>query len=469
MREGPFGDHTGFYSLADDYPALDVVAVTHRRDAIYPATVVGPPPVEDQWLGKATERLFLPMLQMIFPEIVDMAMPVEGVFHNLCLLSIKKEHPGQAKKVIHGLWGSGQMAQTKTLVVFDEDVDVQDVSQAAWRAFANVDVKRDLVIADGPVDVLDHAASHFAFGGKIGVDATRKWQRGGRARVAGGVRPPAGGRRPDGRALRAARPGRAAAAPPAHRAAARRLVDAAARRDAPVTVPLPGEARRGSAVRAMFDRIAPRYDLLNRVMTLKVDQAWRRRLLADLAPRDGEAMLDLCAGHDGRRRPRAPARARAAGRRRRLLASRCSARGVEKTGLPASQADAMALPFHAARFDLATVTFGMRNLELVRDRARRARARAPPRRPPRRPRVLPAGVDGLAPRPRRVQPARAAGARARSSRRTRRRTATSSRRWSGSPRAPSSRRRRGAPASATCAARRSSPACAGSSRRCGMT
>ena len=181
VREGPFGDHTGFYSLADDYPALDVVAVTHRKDAIYPATVVGPPPVEDQWLGKATERLFLPMLQLVFPEIVDMAMPVEGVFHNLCLLSIKKEHPGQAKKVIHGLWGSGQMAQTKTLVVFDEDVDVQDVPQAAWRAFANVDVKRDLVIADGPVDVLDHAAAHFAFGGKIGVDATRKWrEEGGR-------------------------------------------------------------------------------------------------------------------------------------------------------------------------------------------------------------------------------------------------------------------------------------------------
>ncbi len=181
VREGPFGDHTGFYSLADDYPALDVVAITHRRDAVYPATVVGPPPVEDQWLGKATERLFLPMLQMIAPEIVDMCMPVEGVFHNLCLLSIRKEHPGQARKVIHGLWGSGQMAQTKTLVVFDEDVDVQDVSGAAWRAFANVDVRRDLVLSEGPVDVLDHASAHFAFGGKIGVDATRKWvEEGGR-------------------------------------------------------------------------------------------------------------------------------------------------------------------------------------------------------------------------------------------------------------------------------------------------
>ena len=181
VREGPFGDHTGFYSLADDYPALDVVAITHRRDAVYPATVVGPPPVEDQWLGKATERLFLPLLQLVAPEIVDYCMPVEGVFHNLCLVSIKKEHPGQAKKVIHGLWGSGQMAQTKTLVVFDEDVDVQDVRQAAWRAFANVDVRRDLVVADGPVDVLDHAAAHFAFGGKLGIDATRKWvEEGGR-------------------------------------------------------------------------------------------------------------------------------------------------------------------------------------------------------------------------------------------------------------------------------------------------
>jgi 4-hydroxy-3-polyprenylbenzoate decarboxylase len=181
VREGPFGDHTGFYSLADDYPALEVAAITHRKDAVYPATVVGPPPVEDQWLGKATERLFLPLIQLIAPEIVDYCMPVEGVFHNLCLVSIKKEHPGQGKKVIHGLWGSGQMAQTKTLVVFDEDVDVQDVRQAAWRAFANVDVKRDLVLADGPVDVLDHAAVHFAFGGKLGIDATRKWvEEGGR-------------------------------------------------------------------------------------------------------------------------------------------------------------------------------------------------------------------------------------------------------------------------------------------------
>ncbi|MBI5069053.1 MAG: menaquinone biosynthesis decarboxylase [Deltaproteobacteria bacterium] len=174
VREGPFGDHTGYYSLADMYPALEVTAVCRRADAIYPATVVGPPPVEDQWMGKATERLFLPMLQMVFPEVVDMSFPVEGVFHNLCFLSIKKEFPGHAKKLMHGMWGSGQMSNTKTLVVFDDDVDVQDHAQCAWRAFANVDVKRDLVIVDGPVDVLDHASTAFALGGKIGVDATRK-------------------------------------------------------------------------------------------------------------------------------------------------------------------------------------------------------------------------------------------------------------------------------------------------------
>ncbi len=179
VREGPFGDHTGFYSLADDYPALEVAAVTMRRDPVYPATVVGPPPSEDVWLGNATGRLFLPMLQMVFPEIVDMAFPAEGVFHNLCLVSMRKEYPGHARKLMHGLWGSGQMASTKTLVVFDEDVDVQDASQAAWRALANVDAKRDLVVVDGPVDILDHAAPALGLGGKIGVDATRKWAEAG--------------------------------------------------------------------------------------------------------------------------------------------------------------------------------------------------------------------------------------------------------------------------------------------------
>jgi 4-hydroxy-3-polyprenylbenzoate decarboxylase len=191
VREGPFGDHTGFYSLADDYPALEVAAITHRKDAIYPATVVGPPPAEDLWMGFATARLFLPMLQLVFPEIVDMAFPAAGVFHNLCLVSMRKEYPGQAKKLMHGLWGSGQMANTKTLVVFDEDVDVQDEAQAAWRALANVDARRDLVVVEGPVDILDHSAPQLALGAKIGVDATRKWtEEGGRQWPEPCVHPP---------------------------------------------------------------------------------------------------------------------------------------------------------------------------------------------------------------------------------------------------------------------------------------
>ena len=181
--------------------------------------------------------------------------------------------------------------------------------------------------------------------------------------------------------------------------------------DPPVTVPLPGEAQRGSAVRAMFDRIAPRYDLLNRVMTLKVDQAWRRRLLARPRAAGRRGAARPVRRDDGRRRPRPPARARAQRSSAPTSRSRCSRRGVEKTGLPASQADAMALPFHAARFDLATVTFGMRNLDPYEVGLAELARVLKPRRPPRRPRVLPAGVDGLALRPRRVQPARAPGAR----------------------------------------------------------
>ncbi len=191
VREGPFGDHNGYYTLPDDYPALDVTCITRRRDAIYPATVVGPPPMEDLWLGRATERLFLPLLQTVFPEVVDMSFPAEGVFHNLCFVSMRKEYPGHAKKLMHGLWGSGQMANTKTLVVFDEDVDVHDHSQCTWRTFANVDAKRDLVVVEGPVDVLDHAAPAFGLGAKVGVDATRKWaEEGGREWPEPCVHPP---------------------------------------------------------------------------------------------------------------------------------------------------------------------------------------------------------------------------------------------------------------------------------------
>ena len=172
--EGPFGDHTGYYTPPDDYPVLHITAVTHRRNAIYPATVVGPPPMEDYWMGKATERLFLPLMKLFQGEIVDWNMPAAGVFHNLIFVSIKKRYPGHARKVINGMWGMGLMSLTKTIVIFDEDVDVQNEQDALFHMFGNVDWSRDVIIQDGPVDALDHASYHFAYGGKIGIDATRK-------------------------------------------------------------------------------------------------------------------------------------------------------------------------------------------------------------------------------------------------------------------------------------------------------
>ena len=175
-REGPFGDHTGYYSLADDYPVFHLTAITRRENPIYATTVVGPPPQEDAWLGKATERLFLPLLQMTFPEIVDMNLPIEGVFHNLCIVSIRKEYPHHARKICHSLWGMGQMMFAKVIVVVDSDVNVQDVREVAWRALNNIDAKRDVFFAEGPIDVLDHASVAMGFGGKLGVDATRKWK-----------------------------------------------------------------------------------------------------------------------------------------------------------------------------------------------------------------------------------------------------------------------------------------------------
>ena len=175
-REGPFGDHTGYYSLADDYPTFHLTAITRRENPIYATTVVGPPPQEDAWLGKATERLFLPLLQMTFPEIIDMNLPIEGCFHNLCIVSIHKEYPHHARKICHSLWGMGQMMFAKCIVVVDDDVNVQNVAEVAWRALNNIDAKRDVFFAEGPIDVLDHASQAFGFGGKLGVDATRKWK-----------------------------------------------------------------------------------------------------------------------------------------------------------------------------------------------------------------------------------------------------------------------------------------------------
>ena len=172
--EGPFGDHTGYYSAADEYPVFHLTCLTHRRDPIYPATVVGRPPMEDCFIGKATERIFLPLIKTQLPEIVDMNLPVEGIFHNLAFVSIRKRYPMQARKVISALWGLGQMMLTKIIVVFDEDVDVQDTSEVLWRLGSNIDPRRDIVFVDGPVDVLDHAAPQPLFGSKMGIDATRK-------------------------------------------------------------------------------------------------------------------------------------------------------------------------------------------------------------------------------------------------------------------------------------------------------
>lgn len=172
--EGPFGDHTGYYSLADEYPVFHVTAVTHRKDAIYPATLVGPPPMEDCYMGKATERIFLPLIKKQLPEIVDMNLPLEGVFHNLCFVSIDKRYPGQARKVMYALWGMGQMMFTKVIVIVDKNVDVQNTSEVLWRLGNNVDPRRDLVILEGPLDALDHASPMAFYGGKLGIDATKK-------------------------------------------------------------------------------------------------------------------------------------------------------------------------------------------------------------------------------------------------------------------------------------------------------
>ena len=174
--EGPFGDHTGVYSLADTYPTFHVRCVTRRTAPIYAATVVGKPPMEDAWLGKATERLFLPLLQMVVPEIVNYNLPVEGGFHNLCIVSIRKSYPGHAQKVMNALWGLGHMMMlTRTLIVVDADIDVQDVRAVSWYVANNIDPSRDLMIVPGPVDDLDHSSPRFAaYGHKLGIDATRK-------------------------------------------------------------------------------------------------------------------------------------------------------------------------------------------------------------------------------------------------------------------------------------------------------
>ena len=180
--EGPFGDHTGYYSPAEDYPVFHVTAITHRRDPIYPTTMVGRPPTEDYYMGSAGVRILLPALQMTLPEIVDMNMPAEGIFHNLVIVSIKKEYPGHARKVMYGLWGLGLLMLAKTIVVVDHFVDVHNLSEVAWRVTNNIDPANDVVFADGPIDDLDHATPVARYGSKMGIDATAKGPMDGRTR-----------------------------------------------------------------------------------------------------------------------------------------------------------------------------------------------------------------------------------------------------------------------------------------------
>jgi 4-hydroxy-3-polyprenylbenzoate decarboxylase len=174
VTEGPFGDHTGFYSLADLYPQVHITAITMRKQPIFPCTIVGRPPMEDFYLGHATERIFLPLLKLTIPEIVDYHMPAEGIFHNLVFVSIKKEYPGQAYKVMNALWGQGLMSLAKVLIVVDDWVNVRDAREAWWVALNNLDPQRDARFTMGPMDVLDHSSRAFTYGSKMGLDATRK-------------------------------------------------------------------------------------------------------------------------------------------------------------------------------------------------------------------------------------------------------------------------------------------------------
>jgi 4-hydroxy-3-polyprenylbenzoate decarboxylase len=181
--EGPFGDHTGFYTMEDEYPVFHITAITHRKNPIYAATIVGKPPMEDAWMGKAVERIFLPLMRLTLPEIVDINLPVEGVFHNLMVVSIRKSYAGHARKVMNGIWALGQAMFTKCIVVVDEDCDVQDLGEVVLRTANNIDPERDIQFTQGPVDSLDHASRLPNYGSKMGIDATQKWPAEGFNRV----------------------------------------------------------------------------------------------------------------------------------------------------------------------------------------------------------------------------------------------------------------------------------------------
>ncbi len=173
--EGPFGDHTGFYSLEDLYPVFHLTCITHRKNPIYSTTIVGKPPMEDGWMGKAVERIFLPLMKLTIPEIVDINLPLEGIFHNLMIVSIKKSYPGQARKVMNAVWSLGQAMFTKCIIVVDEDVNVQDIGEVTLKVLNHIDPERDIQFTLGPIDSLDHAYRLPNYGSKMGIDATRKW------------------------------------------------------------------------------------------------------------------------------------------------------------------------------------------------------------------------------------------------------------------------------------------------------
>jgi 4-hydroxy-3-polyprenylbenzoate decarboxylase len=365
--EGPFGDHTGYYTPVEGFPRFHVTCVTHRKNPIFPATLVGPPPMEDAWLGKATERLFLPLLRMMFPEVVDMNLPMEGAFHNLVIVSIKKQYPFHAARIAHGLWGSGQMSFSKVICVVDEDVDVQNTAEVAWRLLANLDPKRDITMVDGPVDHLDHGANQQFWGGKMAIDGTKKWAEEGyqrewpdvctqsdeiKARI--DAMWPALGIRLD---------------TPARTTAPKVEAELARRASAP--------AAHADGNREMFDRIAPTYDRLNRVMSLGIDRRWRARAVESMRvaieASSTPSVLDLCAGtldFAALLEETFPsARIIACDASEKMLAlGRAKVKSVECV-----VGDALDLPFDDASFDSVVCGFGVRNLADLRRGLREVR------------------------------------------------------------------------------------------------
>jgi len=366
FAEGPFGDHTGYYTPIDPFPRFHVTCVTHRKDAIYPATLVGPPPMEDAWLGKATERLFLPLLRMMFPEVVDMNLPVEGAFHNLAIISIKKQYPFHASRIAHGLWGAGQMSFTKVICVVDEDVDVQNTAEVAWRLLANLDPKRDISMVDGPVDQLDHGASQALWGGKMSIDGTKKWKEEGYTRdwpevcvQADEVK-----RKVDSIWSELGIP----LGPAPASTTAKVQPDLARRADAP--------RAHADGNRAMFDRIAPSYDRMNKVMSLGIDKRWRMKAIDAIrsaVTRPNAAVLDLCAGTLD-----LSALIEETYPEARVVACDASAKmltlGASKVKRVESiVGDALDLPFKDGTFAAVVCGFGIRNLADLRRGLREAR------------------------------------------------------------------------------------------------